>query len=74
MSVCPGPRRLSAANEEEEPVKYVFGKTQPWEIEDHIIVPYASKYHFYTHGKYGLIMVLSNKMGDKGRYYIVSGN
>lgn len=58
----------------EEPVEYVFGKVQPWEIEGHIIVPYASKSYYDKHGKYSLKMVLSNKKSAKGRYYIVSGN
>jgi len=60
--------------EKEEPVKYVFGEVQPWEIEGHVIVPYASKSYYNKHGKYSLKMVLSNKKSAKGRYYIVSGN
>ena len=60
--------------EKEEPVEYVFGKVQPWEIEGHIIVPYASKSYYDKHGKYSLKMVLSNKKSAKKRYYIVSGN
>ena len=60
--------------EKEEPVEYVFGKVQPWEIEDHVVVPYASKSYYDKHGKYSLKMVLSDKKSAKGRYYIVSGN
>ena len=64
----------SQSLEKEEPVEYVFGKVQPWEMEGHIIVPYASKSYYGKHGKYSLKMVLSNKKSAKKRYYIVSGN
>ena len=60
--------------EKEEPVEYVFGRVQPWEIKGHIIVPYASKSYHVKHGKYSLKMVLSNTKSAKKRYYIVSGN
>ena len=60
--------------EKEEPVEYVFGKVQSWEIEDHVVVPYASKSYYDKHGKYSLKMVLSDKKSAKKRYYIVSGN
>jgi hypothetical protein len=60
--------------EKEEPVEYVFGDVQPWEVEDHVIVPYASRSYYDKHGKYSLKMVLSNKNSEKKRYYIVSGN
>lgn len=55
--------------EKEEPVEYVFGKVQPWEIEGHVIVPYASKSYYDKHGKYSLKMVLSNTKSAKKRYY-----
>jgi len=60
--------------EKEEPVEYVFGKVQPTEIEDHIIVPYAAKSYFEKNGKYNLKMILSNEKSAKERHYIVSGN
>ncbi len=75
MSVFwPGSAIWNQSLEKEEPVEYVFGEAKPWEIEDHIIVPYASKSYFDKHGKYNLKMVLSNRDSDKKRYYIVSGN
>ena len=70
----PGSATWNQSLEKEEPVEYVFGKVQPWEIEGDIIVPYASKSYYDKHGKYGLKMVLSNKKSAKKRYYIVSGN
>ena len=60
--------------EKEEPVEYVFGEAQPWEIEGHVIVPYASKSYHDKYGKYSLKIVLSNKKSEKKRFYIVSGN
>ena len=62
------------ALEKEEPGEYVFGEAKRWDIEGHIIVPYASKTYYDTHGKYSLKMVLSNEKSTKGRYYIVSRN
>ncbi len=60
--------------ENEEPVKYVFGEAQITEMEDNIIVPYASKSYYEKHGKYSLKMRLTNRKSTKGRYYIYSGN
>jgi len=75
MSVLwPGSAIWNQALEKEELVEYVFGEAKPWEIEGHIIVPYASKSYHDKHDKYNLKMVLSNKESSKGRYYIVSGN
>ena len=62
------------ALENEEPIKYVFGKVQATEIESHIIVPYATKNYYEKHRKYSLKMRLENKKSTKGRYYITSGN
>ena len=60
--------------ENEEPVEYVFGDIQTTEIEDDIIVPYATKSYYEKNRKYGLKMRLTNKKSSKGRYYIYSGN
>ena len=60
--------------ENEESIEYVFGETQTGEMEDNIIVPYASKSYYEKHGKYSLKMRLTNKKSTKGRYYITSGN
>ena len=60
--------------ENEEPVEYVFGEAQITEMEDNIIVPYASKSYYEKQGKYSLKMRLTNRKSTKGRYYIFSGN
>ena len=60
--------------ENEESIEYVFGETRTGEMEDNIIVPYASKSYYEKHGKYSLKMRLTNKKSTKGRYYIFSGN
>jgi hypothetical protein len=73
-ALWPGSATWNQSLEKEEPVEYVFGQAQPWEIEGHVIVPYASKSYYNEHGKYGLKMVLSNSRSAKKRYYIVSGN
>jgi hypothetical protein len=60
--------------ENEEPIEYVFGEAQTEEMEDNIIVPYASKSYYEKHSKYSLKMRLTKKKSTKGRYYIFSGN
>ena len=60
--------------ENEEPVEYVFGKVQTTEMEDNIIVPYATKSYYEKNRKYSLKMRLTNKKSSKGLYYIYSGN
>jgi hypothetical protein len=70
----PGSATWNQPLEKGEPVEYVFGKAQPWEIQDHIIVPYASKSYYNKHGKNSLKIVLSNKKSAKKQYYVISGN
>jgi hypothetical protein len=70
----PGSATWNQPLEKGEPVEYVFGKAQPWEIEDHIIVPYDSKSYYNKHGKNSLKIVLSNKKSAKKQYYVISGN
>jgi len=60
--------------ENEESIEYVFGEAQTAELEDDIIVPYATKSYYEKHGKYSLKMRLTNRKSTKGRYYIYSGN
>jgi hypothetical protein len=60
--------------ENEESIEYVFGEALTAELEDNIIVPYASKSYYEKHGKYHLKMRLTNKESAIGRYYIWSGN
>ena len=60
--------------ENEESIEYVFGEAQTTEMEDNIIVPYATKSYYEKQGKYSLKMRLTNRKSTKGRYYIFSGN
>ena len=60
--------------ENEEPIEYVFGEAQTAEMEDNIIVPYASKSYYEKNRKYSLKMRLTDRKSTKGRYYIWSGN
>ena len=62
------------AIENEESIEYVFGEALTAELEDNIIVPYASKSYYEKQGKYNLKMRLTNRKSTKGRYYIYSGN
>jgi len=60
--------------ENEGSLEYVFSKARTTDMEDHIIVPYATKSCYEKHGKYSLKMRLTNKKSTKERYYILSGN